>query len=129
MAYNSPPNPDPLNQPPMNQPPSPGGGYQGNPYGYQGTPTPTGYQDPSQFGQPPYSNRSIWSANGPGIGGGLSRILLTILLGPGALRPGQGRFSLYARIAFWLIIIGICLYVGFTKHTWIITCTGNDCGD
>ena len=133
MAYNSPPNPnDPLNQPPGPDgfPPDAGSyGYQPNPYGYQGTPTPTGYQDPSQFGQPSYSNRSTWWSAGPGPGAGLSRILLSILFGAVASRRGRGRYFSYARIAFWLIVIGICLYVGFTKHTWVITCTGNDCGD
>jgi len=111
-------------------------GYQNAPgrgqYGYQGTPTPMGYQDPSQFGQPGFGNRRMWSAPGApgqGLGGsGLGRLLLGILVGPGVFgRRGRNRYFWYIRIAFWLIVIGICLYVGFTKHTWISTCS--DCGD
>jgi hypothetical protein len=111
-------------------------GYQNAPgqgqYGYQGTPTPIGYQDPSQFGQPGFGNRRMWSAPGaPGQGlggGGLGRLLLGFLIGPGVFgRRGRNRYFWYIRIAFWLIVIGISLYVGFTKHTWISTCS--DCGD
>lgn len=110
-------------------------GYQGNPgpfgqgqSGYTGTPTPIGYQSPSQFGQQPYGNNQMWGAAGAGLGGGIGRVILGILAGPGTFRRrGRNRYFWYIRIAFWLIVIGICLYVGFTKHTWITTCTG-DCG-
>ena len=115
-------------------------GYLGNPGpfgqgqpGYQGTPTPIGYQDPSQFGQPGWGNRQMWSGAGPsvlGAGGGIGRALLSFFVGPGLFgRRGRNSYFWYIRIAFWLIVIGICLYVGFTTHHWITTCTGNNCGD
>ena len=140
--YQASPNPfgqgQPGNQPSPNPfgPGQPGNQPSPNPFGqgqagYLGTPTPIGYQDPSQFGQPAYGSSRMWSAagaSGIGIGGGIGRALLSILVGPGAFRRrGRNRYFWYIRIAFWLIVIGICLYVGFTKHTWITTCTG-DCG-
>jgi len=126
MVYDSPPNPGD----PLSQPPSPGGfPPDAGPYGYQGTPTPIGYQNPTQFGQPQYGNRQMWSTTGQGLGGGLGRALLSFTLGPGSLRRGgRRRYIWYLRIAFWLIAIGVGLYFGLVKHMWVSTCTGS-CGD
>jgi hypothetical protein len=106
--------------------------------GVQDTP-PASYAPPGQFnyqptptGQQTYGNNRMWGAagtSGPGLGGGgLGRLVLGVLAGPGSFRRrGRSRYFWYFRIAFWLIVVGVSLYFGFTKHSWITTCTG-DCG-
>lgn len=95
-------------------------------YGFQGTPTPIGQPG---YGQQGFGNQRMWSQARPaqGLGGGIGRLLLGFLGGGIFGGRGRSRYFSYIRIAFWLIVVGICLYVGFTTHHWITTCTG-DCG-
>src|ERR1700722_2798730 len=117
---------------------SPSAGYQpaagqfGNQgYRYQGTPTPTGYQDnPGQFppgygpnGFPPYAayrtggiGRASQQLSGTLAPGNLGMLITGAIFGFGPLGGWRGRFRFlwYIRIALFLIFLGAILYVGFT---------------
>jgi hypothetical protein len=114
-------------------PGAPGGfGYQGGQgFGYQGTPAPTGYQgDPSQF---PARYAGNW-IGGPGgvtrqrISGGINRSIVATMSGPGPQsgRRGRSRTFRYIRMAFWLIGIGVLLYVFVFRHGSFVNCN-TDC--
>ncbi len=68
---------------------------------------------------------------GQRISGGINRAIVGAMSGPGPLTGRRGRRSRifrYIKIAFWLIGIGVLLYIFVFRHNSFVSCTNCDPG-
>ena len=105
-------------------PPDASGGFNyqgGQGFGFQGDPGeyPAGYAG-NQIGGP-------GGMTGQRISGGINRSIVGAMSGPGPRRGRRGRSRIfwYIRIAFWLIGLGVLLYVFVIRHGSFVNCNGN----